>query len=312
MITLKDIAQKAGVAVSTVSYALNNDPRIPEETKNHVIETAKELGYTGKSGRKHSQGYIRQAVLCLNSMRGDIFTEIVKSLKSVLKVSNCELLIYIGTNISKIKWMDGLFVLNSKVETSDIEEITRRHIPVVMMDRDVTVYGATNVTLDNFNGCYNVTKKLIDRGAKSFAFIGGSNRSFESQDRYEGFSKALSDALPQNNGAIVLQSDFTYDGGINVSHYLLEMPNLPNAIVCANDETAMGVYDGLKRKGLEDKVMLAGFDGAAPKSPFRYVTAKAEHKHWGAIAAYSMLQMFDHVKTTEQKIKIPVEVMEYY
>ena len=90
------------------------------------------------------------------------------------------------------------------------------------------------------------------------------------------------------------------------------MPRLPDAIVCANDETAMGIYDELKSKGLEDKVMLAGFDGAAPKSPFRYVTAKAEHKHWGAIAAYSMLQMFDRVKTTEQKIKIPVEVMEYY
>lgn len=312
MITLKDVAQKAGVAVSTVSYALNNDPRIPEETKNRVMETAKELGYIGKSGRKHSQGYLRQAVLCLNSMRGDIFTEIVKSLKSVLNVSNCELLIYVGTNISNIKWMDGLFVLNSKVETSDIEEVTRRRIPVVMMDRDVTLYGATNVTLDNFDGCYHVTKKLLDRGAKSFAFIGGSNRSFESKDRYEGFCKALDDAKLQRNNAITLQSDFTYDGGVNVSRYLLEMPTLPDAIVCANDETAMGVYDELKSKGLENKVMLAGFDGAAPKSPFRYVTAKAEHKHWGAIAAYSMLQMFDRVKTTEQKIKIPVEVMEYY
>lgn len=311
MITLKDIAEKANVAVSTVSYALNNDPRIPDDTKRRVIEVAQSLGYTGKSGRKRNQGYLRQAVLCLNSMNGDIYTEIVYALKSVLNVSNCELMIYIGANISKIKWMDGLFVLNSSVDTSEIEEVTRRRIPVVVMDRDIAIDGATNVTLDNFHGCYNVTKTLIDRGAKTFAFIGGHNRSYESTSRYEGFCQALNDSMLQSKSTIVLQSDFTYDGGINVSHYLLELARLPDAIVCANDETAMGVYDGLKSKGLENKVMLAGFDGTAPKFPFHYVTAKAEHKHWGAIAAYAMLQMFDHAKA-EQKIKVPVEVVEYY
>ena len=311
MITLKDIAAKAEVAVSTVSYALNNDSRIPEETKHRVMQAAQELGYTGKSGRKRNQGYLRQAVLCLNSMNGEIFTEIVNSIKSVLNVSNCELMVYVGANIPRIKWMDGLFVLNSNVETADIEEITRRRIPVVMMDRDVTMDGATNVTLDNFNGCYNVTMELIKRGAKNFAFVGGPNRSFESKSRYDGFCQALTDSLLHRRSSIVLQSDFTYEGGVNVSHYLLELPHLPDAIVCANDETAMGIYDGLKSKGLQDKVMLAGFDGIAPKTPFHYVTAKAERKHWGAIAAYSMLQMYDHVKT-EQKIKIPVEVVEFY
>lgn len=311
MVTLKDIAQKANVAVSTVSYALNNDARIPEETKHRVLQTAQELGYTGKSGRKRTQAYWRQAVLCLNSMNGEIFTEVVNAIKSVLSVSNCELLVYVGTNISRIKWMDGLFVLNSQVATSDIEELTRRKIPVVMMDRDVVIDGATSVTLDNFGGGYDVTMELVKRGAKSFAFVGGPNRSFESKDRYEGFYQALKDSSLHLPGTIVLQSDFTYEGGVNVSHYLLELPELPNAIVCANDETAMGIYDGLKSKGLEDKVMLAGFDGIAPKTSFRYVTAKAERKHWGAIAAYSMLQMYDNVKT-EQKIKLPVEVVEYF
>lgn len=311
MVTLKDIAEKAKVAVSTVSYALNNDSRIPEETKHRVMQVAQELGYNGKSGRKRNQGNIKQAVICLNSMNGDIFTEIVNSIKSVLNVSNCELMVYVGSNISRIKWMDGLFVLNCNVDTADIEEVTRRRIPVVMMDREVSMEGATNVTLDNFNGCYNVTMELIKRGAKSFAFVGGSSRSFESKSRYEGFSQALEDAQLHHKSSIVLQSDFTYEGGVNVSHYLLELAHLPDAIVCANDETAMGIYDGLKSKELQDKVMLAGFDGIEPKTPFHYITAKAERKHWGAIAAYSMLQLYDRVKT-EQNIKIPVETVEYY
>ncbi|MEG2158725.1 MAG: LacI family DNA-binding transcriptional regulator, partial [Clostridia bacterium] len=70
MITIKDIATAANVATSTVSYALNNDPRIPEETKHKIMKIAKDLGYQGKSGKKIGQGYSRQVVLCLNSING--------------------------------------------------------------------------------------------------------------------------------------------------------------------------------------------------------------------------------------------------
>lgn len=311
MITLKDIAQRANVAVSTVSYVLNNDPRIPEETKQRVIAAAQELGYAGKSGRRHQHGYQRQLMLCLHSISGIIYPEIVSTLKSVLNVSNCELVIYVGENITRLKWMDGLFVLNSSVSTADIEEITRRRIPVVLMDRDDTVDGAVNVTLDNFKGGYDVTMSMINHGAKSFAFVGGPNTSVESKERYNGFSRALTDNRLQSKNTTVLQSDFTFEGGVSVSRFLLEKSSLPDAIVCANDETAMGIHSELKRKGLDGKVMLAGFDGLKPPTDFPYVTAKAERKHWGAIAAYSMLQMYDHVMT-EQKIKIPVEIVEYY
>lgn len=311
MVTLKDIAQRANVAVSTVSYVLNNDPRIPEETKQRVIAAAQELGYTGKSGRRHQHGYQRQLMLCLHSISGIIYPEIVSTLKSVLNVSNCELVIYVGENITRLKWMDGLFVLNSSVSTADIEEITRRRIPVVLMDRDDTVDGAVNVTLDNFKGGYDVTMSMINHGAKSFAFVGGPNTSVESKERYNGFSRALTDNRLQSKNTTVLQSDFTFEGGVSVSRFLLEKSSLPDAIVCANDETAMGIHSELKRKGLDGKVMLAGFDGLKPPTDFPYVTAKAERKHWGAIAAYSMLQMYDHVMS-EQKIKIPVEIVEYY
>ena len=311
MVTLKDVAQRANVAVSTVSYALNNDPRIPEETKNRVMQAAQELGYSGKSGRKHVHGYQRQLVLCLHTISGIIYPEIVSTLKSVLNVSNCELVIYVGENISNLKWMDGLFVLNSGVPTATIREITQRRIPVVMMDRDVTIDGAVSVTLDNFKGGYDVTMAVIGNGAKSFTFVGGPNTSVESKDRYDGFCQALADSRLQSKNTLVLQSDFTYEGGVSVCRFLLEKTTLPDAIICANDETAMGIHDELARKGLDGKVLLAGFDGLKPLSNFRYITAKAERKHWGAIAAYSMLQMYDHV-ATEQKIKIPVEVVQYY
>lgn len=139
MITIKDIAEHVGVATSTVSYALNNDPRIPDETKHKIFVAARELGYTGKSGKKSGQGYLKQLVLCINSISGEIYTELMTSMRNVLNVSNCELLVYVGTNISRIKWMDGLFVLNSQVSNQEITEVANRHIPIVLMDRDIVL-----------------------------------------------------------------------------------------------------------------------------------------------------------------------------
>lgn len=313
MITIKDIAKKAGVAVSTVSYSLNNDPRIPDTTKHRVLEVASQLGYQGKSGHKSGSGYTKQIVLCLNTISGEIYSNIVNSIKKVLKVNNCELLVYIGKDINKLKWLDGIFVLNSQVEVSAIKDMAQRKIPVVIMDRKLGIDGTVSVTLNNFQGMYDVTKAIITKGSKTFAFVGGPSSSYESQERHQGFIQALSDNMLQSWDIHILQSDFTYEGGINVSHYFLELSKMPDAIICANDEMAMGLIDGLiaKDAGIMDKIRITGFDGLKPKSNIPYITARAETAHWGSMSAYSMIQCFEHIKM-EKNITIPVELVEYY
>lgn len=311
MVTIKEIAEKVGVATSTVSYALNNDPRIPDDTKHKIFTAAQEMGYHGKSGHKSGSGYLKQLVLCVNSISGEIYTELNKAIRNVLNVSNCELMLYVGTNISKIKWMDGLFMLNSQVPNEAIIDVTNRRIPVVLMDRDLLMNGAVNVTLDNRQGGYLVAKAAIEKGAKSFAFVKGPSTSYESAARYEGFLKALSEAMLPRRNVIEIQGDFTRDSGLNVSRFLLGLEKLPDAIICANDEMAFGVIDGLKKANVDDKVWVTGFDGLTAPSDSRYITAKADHSHWGTTAAYSMLQLLQRVHV-EPKITIPVDLAEHY
>lgn len=311
MVTIKQIAEKVGVATSTVSYALNNDPRIPDETKHKIFTAAQEMGYTGKSGHKSGSGYLKQLVLCVNSISGEIYTKLNKAIRNVLNVSNCELLLYVGTNISKIKWMDGLFMLNSQVSNEAIIDVTNRRIPVVLMDRDLMMNGAVSVTLDNKKGGYLVTKAVLEKGARTFVFVKGPSTSYENAARYDGFWKALSEAMLPRRNVVEIQGDFTRDSGLNVSRYLLSGEKLPDAIVCANDEMALGVIDGLTQAGVADKVWVTGFDGLNFPSDTRYITAKADHSHWGTTAAYSMLQMLQrgHV---EPRVTIPVDLIEHY
>lgn len=311
MVTIKEIAEKVGVATSTVSYALNNDPRIPDDTKHKIFTTAQEMGYHGKSGHKSGSGYLKQLVLCVNSISGEIYTELNKAIRNVLNVSNCELMLYVGTNISKIKWMDGLFMLNSQVPNQAIVEVTNRRIPVVLMDRDVTMNGAVSVTLDNKQGGYLVTKAVIEKGARSFAFVKGPTSSYENAARYEGFLQALSESMLSRRKVVEIQGDFTRDSGLNVSRYLIGLDNLPDAIICANDEMAFGVLDGLSQAGLADKVWVTGFDGLKYPDGSRYITAKADRSHWGTTASYTMLQMLQRTRV-DTHVTIPVELIEHY
>lgn len=313
MVTIKEVAKEAGVAVSTVSYALNNDSRIPEETKHRILEVAQRLNYTGKSGRKSSFSYLRQVVLCLNSIKGEVYTEIVQSMKKVLNLNNCELLIYLGKDIDKLKLVNGLLVLNSQIETEAIRKVINRKIPVVVMDRKVDIPDAVYVTLNNTDGVYSTTVAAIKRGAKTFAFVGGPTISHESRERYEGFSKALKEHYLQNKTTPVLQSNFTHEGGLNVSRYLLSLPKLPDAIICANDEMAMGVIDGLAQhdESLLTKHIITGFDGFFPTREMPYITARVEQAHWGSVAAYSIVHCFEKIKC-ERSVCIPTELVERY
>lgn len=311
MVKLTDIAQFLGVSVTTVSYSLNNDPRIPAATKQRVLAAAQELGYAGKSGKNTNKDYLKQIVLCLNSFQGDIYPDIISAVKSTLNLNNCELMVYIGADITRIKWLDGLLVLNSKVKNEDITKILTRRVPVVLMDRDVHFSDAVNITLDNFKGCYDTTKRAIDGGAKRFVFIGGPKDSYESLYRYEGFCKALADNGLMRKDIVVLQTDFTYEGGLNACRFALQNDNPPDAIVCANDETAMGIIAGLRSEKVTKDITVTGFDGITPvkAAPFRYITARADHRYWATTSAYTMLRMFEH--PAAHNIKIPVELIEY-
>lgn len=310
MVKLTDIAQHLGLSVTTVSYSLNNDQRIPPSTRQKVIDAARELGYVGKSGRARSSDYLKQIVLCVNSISGGIYDEIVTEMKSTLNLNDCELMIYVGSNITRLKWLDGLIVLNSRVSNDDIKKIANRRIPVVLMDRETRIDNVSNITANNFDGCYRTTRHAIEAGAKTFAFIGGPKDSFESHYRYDGFCKALADSKMSAGSVLVLHTDFSYDGGLKACRFIIQQSQLPDAIICANDETAMGILRGLKLGFVKKEIIVTGFDGVAQKDDYyRFVTAKVDRKYWAATAVYALNKKFEN--GTDQYIQIPIQTVDF-
>ena len=308
MVTIKDIAHACGVAVSTVSYALNNDHRIPEKTKALIQNKAKELGYKGKSGKKPIKSdYLKQIVVCLNTINGDIYTEIFNTIHHILHISNCKTLIYCGNKIDNIAWMDGCICLNSKIPDIQIQEIAYQKIPVVLMDRDTKIPQTINVILDNFQGSYNVTEKIIEKGAQSFIYIAGPASNQDANLRYEGFIKALKDNNLSFKKSVIYQGDYTKTSGTNIVNNILSLGLKADAIICANDEMATGVMDVLIKNGFEigKDIFVGGFDGIAPKNYVGFITGYYDISSWASLGTYTLLR--DMEKANNTLLKIPVD-----
>lgn len=297
--TIKDIAKEAGVAASTVSYALNNDPRIPDETREKILSVAKSLGYSGKSGKKPaSKSGTRRIILCLNTINGIIYSELVKAITEVLQPAGFEFFIYLGTNISGIRATDGVMILNSRIPNESVYELIRKKTPVVVMDRAENIEGSVSVTLDNEGGAYAVTKRAIEMNAESFCFICGPSTSFESNYRFNGFKKALSQHGITEFSQ--LPGDFTFESGRHAATYLINH-KLPDAIICANDEMAAGVESVFRAADIPLPV-LCGFDGIDNGLNQDFITAKASRPEWGHNAAYALLNIINGTPVSDSVI----------
>lgn len=309
MATLKDISLKTGFSTSTVCYALNNDHRIPEETRNKILKCAKAMHYKQKTKGIKST-YQKQIVLCLNSINGIIYTEIFDAIHRVLHLSKCKLVIYVGSAITDLQWLDGLIILNSNVKDEDIREVISRKIPVILMDRDTRIDGASNITLDNYNGVKEIVNKTIEKGAKSFAFIAGPYRSLENEYRFKGYSDALMEHGLSLKNQYFYQGDFTYQSGFNIGLALNSYEKLPNAIICANDEMAQGLMASLKQQKINlGNTIITGFDGIQTEFGNGFITCKYNRMHWGSVVAYKLLELFEN-KVTD-RVKILVDIVEY-
>lgn len=310
MATLKDISRESGFSVSTVSYALNNDHRIPEDTRAQIIKVAQKLKYNFRKKSNVGSSYLKQIVFCVSTINGIIYSELYDAIHRVLHLSRCKVLIYCGNNISDIAWVDGFIILNSNVKDEDIREVISRKIPVVLMDRETYIDGASNVTLDNYNGMKELTNRIIAKGAQSFAFISGPHKSNDSNQRFEGYKAALKEHNINPNSQLFYNGDFTIDSGRNIGEALIAQNKKYDAIICANDEMADGIYAAYSDYKIDfSHISIGGFDGIAPRKYVGFITCKYNRNHWGSVAAYTLLQLFEKIKSDQ--IKILVDVIEY-
>ncbi|MGC8787476.1 MAG: LacI family DNA-binding transcriptional regulator [Anaerolineae bacterium] len=273
MATMKDVAQAAGVSVTTVSHVINETRYVSEELRERVLKAMEELNYHPNTlARSLRQGISHTIGLIVPDNSNPFFADVARAVETrgfeagystILCNSDGQLekeLAYV--NVLLAKQVDGVIFIAASSQSEHIMLLTEEQVPVVIADRQMPDAEVDVVLVDNYRGGYLATEYLISLGHHRIGCITGPSDTTPSADRVRGYKHALTSAgLPVDEDLIV-RGDFRYASGISGAQKLLDLEKPPTAIFACNDVMAMAAMAAIREKGLSipDDISIIGFD----------------------------------------------------
>ena len=272
--TIHDIASYLNITASTVSRALNNNPRISESTRNAVLQAAKQLNYQPnniaaalRNGKSNLIGVI------VPTADRAFFSSIVRGIEEIANNLGYQIIIcqsyddyYKETQTVQAlanARVDGIIasIAKESVKLEHYQAILNKGIPIVLFDRTTDQLDVNQVMIDDYQGAYEVVSHLVDEGCKRIAHFTSPAKVSIYKERLRGYTAALKDrGLPFDEG-LIIESNLQLEGGRQSMLELLKLKEIPDAVFSASDYGAMGAMQVLKEKKIKipQEVALAGF-----------------------------------------------------
>ena len=326
-VTARDVAQRAGVSTTTVSFVLNNveEMRISEETRQRVLEATKELDYHPDSlarrmvtGQTHNIAYvIRQSP---DQAFADAFMpEVLNGLAQGAAAQNFHVLFEpIGPEDSRgFAWLirerhvDGLVISGPRTDDPELLNLLERGVPVVLQGQLPSVQ-VPFVDVDNQHGARVATRHLIELGHRRIGLITNAGLHYTAAAAcLAGYREALTNAgLPYEEG-LVRYGNFTPQSGEAAIVDLLN--EKPTAVFVASDVVALGAMKRLQTLGVRipDDIALVGFDDIPLARyldpPLTTMRLPAYGLGWGA--AELITRFINRVPVENQEVLLETELI---
>ncbi len=282
-ITIQDVAKELNLSRNTVAKALNNSDTVAYETRYVVIKKAYEMGYSKLSPLVLNEYKIkdklekaRTVVVFARRELSTFWNRIIMGISDELNKNNCKLQLNFISEEDEARHiapldvdsdMSGIIILNV-FHKEFLELILRKDVPVVFLDGPSDVYEISSmgdiVVFEGYHSTRMITEHLLSQGNKKIAFIGDISYCRTIRDRYEGYRAALSGygIEPEEQFLITRHVEHKYYKQEEINAELEKLKELPEAIVCANDDIAKDAMLWLKRRGVKvpEEVAITGFD----------------------------------------------------
>ncbi|NLV91967.1 MAG: LacI family transcriptional regulator [Firmicutes bacterium] len=284
MVTLKDVAKKAGVSIATVSHALNDYDTVAPATKAKVWRVATELGYRPNliarglvTQRSHLIGLLTMEAGILTHL---FFPDVIGGLVFGLQGSEFGLTLWVNEEDSahppsnqlwRQMQLEGIVVLGFEPKTSVLDALQMAKVPVVFVDIEGSGEQTTYVTSDNVGGSHKAVEYLVSLGHRRIGLIGGTDRFFIARQRFEGYRSGLEAAGIAYDPSLREYGDFTKEGGYRAMARLLDADNPPTAVFVVSDLMAFGAMECAQDRGLQipRDLSIVGFDDIAASEHVR-------------------------------------------
>jgi LacI family transcriptional regulator len=325
MVTLNDVAKRAGVAPITVSRVINKSGYASEQTRRRVENAVAELGYV-PSGPARSLRLNRtnSIALVLTDITNPFWTTVARGVEDIASEAGYSVT-YCNTdedeskelkNISLLlqQQVDGILLVPAQSKANSVEFIQEHEVPIVVLDRRIPETNVDIVRCDSEDGAYQLTSYLLELGHRQIAMLTGPEGISTADDRLSGYGRAMVQAGLQVAEERVYRGSFTQNSGFEMAKEAMSLTPRPTAIFAANNFIAIGVMKAMQELELSvpEDIALVGFDDL-PESlvVFPFLTAAAQPAHEMAIIATRLLldRITGEASEGSQELVLPTELI---
>ena len=326
MVRLKDIAQRAGVSVMTISKALRDAPDVSAATKTRVKLLAQQLGYVPDSS---AQGLRTRNTklfgVVLPSCADPFYARVILALEERTYELGYDLLLTQSINIPEreeacirrclARRVEGLFVIPTYRAPTDgrlFAEVQARGIPTVLLDHPLPhCTQFPYVHADDLLASYTGTQHLLRLGHRRIAFLAGTHGAPWAQERFEGYRRALREAGRDVDDRLVFLAGRSIEDGVNATLQMLNEKCDITAVQAANDLIAVGCSEVLIKQGVRipEDVSITGFGNIALSEYCKVpLTTLGLPKYRLGEAGVSLMQQMLKGNNAESK-RLPAELI---
>ena len=275
-VTIYEVAEKAEVAISTVSRVLNGSENVSETTKKKVQNTIKELNFRPQvNARKLASKKPQMLAIAVPSFTTPYFNEVLKGVKDDIKKMDLDIIMYNTGSKNPEEGVQNFFdrgtadaVILLSIDVSDTvhELIQATQTPAVLVNSSHPAYNY--FMLNDYRGGYLAGEHLVNQGFKRLGMITSIVESKTSKERIRGFKDALKNYKMNIDSELFMSGDttkhggFTEEAGFEAIYKYEKLGKFPDAIFCSNDTQAVGAIYALSKLGMKvpDDIAIMGND----------------------------------------------------
>lgn len=323
MVTIQEVAEKAGVAPITVSRVVNNSGYVSAKTRAKVEAATTELNYVPNSlARSLRSNRTHILALLLADIANPFWTTIARGVEDVANRQGFSVILcntdekehkqkeYLSVLLSRR--VDGFLLAPTAAASASVQMIQQQTVPVVVIDRTLANSNVDTVRGDSYGGAYRLTQHLLALGHQRIAVLTGPAHISTAVERVAGVVQALKDAAQPIDEELFLYGEFAIESGYTMAHKVLSAG--PTAIVATNNFIAIGIGRCLREKQIRipQDISVVGFDDVPVSwnsTPFLTVAVQPAYELGYCATELLLKRIQGTAPDTYQDMVLPVEII---
>jgi LacI family transcriptional regulator len=318
--TIKDVAERAGVSIATVSRALNDKGDVSVQTRDRVREVALSVGYSAdRAARSLATRKTRLVAVIVGDNAGHrdlsliFFGKVLAAISRRLAQSSYDPLLLQPRDVRLEQRFDAAVLIGVDNDDALVTGLASRQVPLVGVDVRCPGGRAAYVGSDHADGVRLALAHLHALGHRRIAHVAGAANTVAGSERLHAFRRAAAALGLERSDELLRQGDFSSASGYRETCALLALVDRPTAIVAASDLMALAALQAIRDAGLQPGRDLAvvGFDDleAAALAYPPLTTIRQDRQELGTLAATRAIELIEDPDVAPQATVLPVELV---